>query len=98
MRDRALTVTVGASPAAGGRFYVRFVSERRSLPLDRFAAVGLLRPDAGCGDSRVLMDCHLHSDDDAICPRCLTWIEERQFVRLTAYGLLQHEVCPRRED
>jgi len=50
------------------------------------------------GESFVLSDSHLHSDDDSICPRCLTWIEERHFVRRTAYGVLQHEVCPRRQD
>ena len=43
----------------------------------------------------MLVDSHLHSDDDAICPRCLQWIEERDYVRRTAFGLLQHEVCPR---
>lgn len=39
-------------------------------------------------------DGHLHPRTDAVCPRCLTWIEEREFVRQTAYGPLQHEVCP----
>ncbi|MCW2673913.1 MAG: hypothetical protein JWP14_2502 [Frankiales bacterium] len=42
----------------------------------------------------LLVDSHLHTEDDAICPRCLTWIEERDYVRQTVYGLLQHEVCP----
>jgi hypothetical protein len=50
------------------------------------------------GEAHLLVDSHLHSDDDAICPRCLLWIEERDFVRRTGFGLLQHEVCPRRDD
>lgn len=41
-----------------------------------------------------LVDSHLHGDADAICPRCLTWIAERDYVRQTAFGPLQHEVCP----
>ncbi len=64
--------------------------------MDRLVAVGLTRPEPDSGDVHVVPDGHLHSDDDAICPRCLTWIEEREFVRRTAYGLLQHEVCPGR--
>ncbi len=65
--------------------------------MDRLVAVGLTRPAPDSGDVRVVPDGHLHSDGDAICPRCLTWIEEREFVRRTAYGPLQHEVCPRRD-
>ena len=52
------------------------------------------KPDPGDGLGHPVSDGHLHSDSDAICPRCLTWIEERDYVRQTAYGLLQHEVCP----
>ena len=58
--------------------------------------VGLTRPDPESGEHFVLADGHLHAEDDAICPRCLTWIEERDFVRRTGYGVLQHEVCPQR--
>ena len=64
-------------------------------PLDHnYLAAGLPRQDPLRDAVLLLADSHLHGDDDSICPRCLTWIEERQFVRLTAYGLLQHEVCP----
>jgi hypothetical protein len=51
------------------------------------------RPDPETGPG-VLVDGHLHSDSDAICPRCLSWIEGRDYVRQNIYGLLQHEVCP----
>ena len=73
------------------------MGSRRSS-LDRLAGVGLDRPDPVSGEAHLLVDSHLHSDDDAICPRCLLWIEERDFVRRTGFGLLQHEVCPRRDD
>lgn len=66
----------------------------RTSRLDRFAGVGLVKPDLEAEAAILLVDCHLHSDDDAICPRCLTWIEGRDFVRQTVYGLIQHEVCP----
>ena len=66
----------------------------RSSSFDRFAGAGLVRPDLETEAAILLVDSHLHSEDDAICPRCLTWIGERDFVRQTAYGLLQHEVCP----
>jgi hypothetical protein len=69
------------------------VGGRHTTWLDRFAGVGLLKPDLD-GEAVLLVDSHLHSDDDAICPRCLGWIGEREFVRQTAFGLLQHEVCP----
>jgi hypothetical protein len=42
----------------------------------------------------VVPDGHLHGELDAVCPRCLRWIEDREYVRRTAYGPLQHEVCP----
>ena len=70
------------------------MGSRRASSLDRFAGAGLLRPDLETEAVILLVDCHLHSDDDAICPRCLSWIGARDFVRQTAYGLLQHEVCP----
>lgn len=66
----------------------------RSTYLDRLVGAGLIRPDLETEAAILLVDCHLHSEDDAICPRCLTWIDGREFVRQTAYGLLQHEVCP----
>jgi hypothetical protein len=57
--------------------------------------LGVTRPRLEpAGEPLVLPDGHLHSSTDAICPRCLSWIEDRDYVRLTAYGLLQHEVCP----
>jgi hypothetical protein len=70
------------------------VGSRRSTYLDRYVGVGLIRPDLETEAAILLVDSHLHSEDDAICPRCLTWIGERDFVRQTVYGLLQHEVCP----
>ncbi len=36
----------------------------------------------------------LHVDADAICPRCLEWINPADIVRRTAYGPVQHETCP----
>ena len=62
--------------------------------LERMAVIGLGHGDAELTAEFVLRDGHLHGELDAICPRCLTWIEERDFVRRTAYGPLQHEVCP----
>lgn len=58
--------------------------------------IGLDPADADAVRAFVLPDGHLHPEADAVCPRCLTWIEERDFVRQTAYGPLQHEVCPER--
>ena len=60
----------------------------------RLAGVGLDQADAESVSAFVLPDGHLHGELDAVCPRCLRWIEERDFVRRTAYGPLQHEVCP----
>jgi hypothetical protein len=65
-------------------------------PIDRLVGVGLSKPTPSEVDLRVISDGHLHSECDAICPRCLTWIEERDYVRQTAFGVLQHEVCPQR--
>ena len=39
-------------------------------------------------------DSSLHADTDAICPRCLRWIGPEDYLRLTGFGLLQHEACP----
>ena len=38
----------------------------------------------------------MHVDGDDICPKCLGWISATAIVRRTAYGLVQHEACPRR--
>lgn len=38
-------------------------------------------------------DHELHVDADAVCPRCMRWIEPGDFVRRTAYGPHQHEAC-----
>jgi hypothetical protein len=38
-------------------------------------------------------DHELHVDADAVCPRCLSWIEPGDYVRRTAYGPYQHESC-----
>lgn len=65
-------------------------------PVDPLVGVGMSKPSRADGFGRPVPDGHLHSETDAICPRCLTWIEERDYVRQTAYGLLQHEVCPQR--
>jgi hypothetical protein len=70
------------------------VGSRASSRLDRYAGIGLIRPDLEDEAVLLLVDSHLHSGHDDICPRCLTFIEERDFVRQTVYGLLQHEVCP----
>ncbi|MFI5100638.1 MAG: hypothetical protein ACHQE5_09010 [Actinomycetes bacterium] len=35
----------------------------------------------------------LHVDADAVCPRCLQWIEPGDYVRRTAFGPHQHESC-----
>jgi len=35
----------------------------------------------------------LHVDADAVCPRCLRWIDPADFVRQTRIGLVQHEIC-----
>ena len=64
-----------------------------SSRLDRMVGVSLVRADLDV-EPVELIDSHLHGDVDAICPRCLAWIEERDYVRKTAFGPLQHEVCP----
>lgn len=68
------------------------VHRQGPLPLERLVWAGLTRPDRDTGDGD-LLDAHLHSDGDEVCPRCLGWIDGRDFVRRTAYGVLQHEVC-----
>jgi hypothetical protein len=35
----------------------------------------------------------LHVDADAVCPRCMRWIEPGDYVRRTAFGPHQHEAC-----
>jgi hypothetical protein len=61
---------------------------------ERLASVGLDLADNESVKALRVADGHLHGEYDAVCPRCLRWIEERDFVRRTAYGPLQHEVCP----
>lgn len=63
-------------------------------PMDRLAFIGLEHADAESVRAFALPDGHLHGTADAVCPRCLRWIEESEFVRRTGYGPLQHEVCP----
>ena len=58
------------------------------------ATIGLDHADAYRTSAFAVPDGHLHGELDAVCPRCLRWIEERDFVRRTAFGPLQHEVCP----
>ncbi len=49
---------------------------------------------ADCGAPRPRATEHeLHVDADAVCPRCLQWIEPGDFVRRTAFGPHQHESC-----
>ncbi len=36
----------------------------------------------------------LRVDADAICPRCMRFVDSTDIVRRTAYGLVQHEHCP----
>jgi len=67
--------------------YRRAVDEMDEV---RLPALIELAPPGGLGDSA------LHVDADAICPRCLTWIQPDDFVRLNAIDLVQHESCPRR--
>ena len=65
-------------------------------PWTGLVGVGLAASDAEDVRAFQVPDGHLHPEDDAVCPRCLSWIEEREFVRRTAYGPLQHAVCPER--
>jgi len=49
---------------------------------------------ANCGWPRTKGAEHeLHVDADAICPRCMRWIEPGDYVRRTAFGPHQHESC-----
>jgi len=64
------------------------------LWLDRVAVVCALgRPVAPHGYDYSAHD--LRVDEDCVCPRCLHWISPEDIVRRTAYGLTQHEACPR---
>lgn len=67
------------------------MTSRRPSHTERIA--GLTAPDPMIGARHAVGDAHLHGDDDSICPRCLTWIDGRDFVRRNALGLLQHEQC-----
>ena len=91
MRDRALTVTGRHSHGRTGPSYGRSVSSQR--PAYTQPITGLTAPDPVLGNRHAVGDAHLHGDDDSICPRCLTWIDGRDFVRRNALGLLQHEHC-----
>jgi len=71
----------------GGGMYRRAVDEVDEVRLP--ALIELAAP-GGLGDRA------LHVDADAICPRCLTWIQPEDYVRLNALDLVQHESCPRR--
>ena len=62
--------------------------------LERLATVGTRRWEADLLSAFMVPDGHLVGEQDAVCPRCLRWIDEGEFVRRTAYGPLQHEVCP----
>ena len=62
--------------------------------LEKLATLGMRRAEAEDLSAFVVPDGHLHGELDAVCPRCLRWIEDREYVRRTAYGPLQHEVCP----
>jgi hypothetical protein len=42
------------------------------------------------------VDAALHAQADAICPRCLGWIADRDYVRRNGIDLLEHESCPPR--
>lgn len=66
------------------------------FPWETREGVGLDAADSDAVAAFQVPDGHLHPGADAVCPRCLTWIEERDYVRRTAYGPLQHEVCPER--
>jgi hypothetical protein len=42
----------------------------------------------------VVGDGFLHAEQEAICPRCLSWITPRHYLRRNRYGLLEHDACP----
>jgi hypothetical protein len=50
-------------------------------------------PSVGGPAGRRTDEHELHVDADAICARCLEWIEPGDYVRRTAYGPYQHESC-----
>jgi hypothetical protein len=62
--------------------------------LEQLATLGLRRLDAEGLSAFVVSDGDLRGEHDAVCPRCFRWIGDQEFVRRTAYGPLQHEVCP----
>ncbi|MCU1600525.1 MAG: hypothetical protein JWO22_1234 [Frankiales bacterium] len=64
-----------------------------SSRLDRMAGLSLVKADWDV-EEVLLIDSHLHGEAGDVCPRCLRWIDPRDFVRQTAFGPLQHEVCP----
>ena len=76
---------------------MRFVNHRQGAvarAIDRVASFASARPPlTPYGYDFSSHD--LHVDGDLVCPRCLRWIRPKDFVRRTAYGPAQHEVCPR---
>ncbi len=60
------------------------VVSRALAPLLGFRSTGQRRTTSGH---------ELHVDRDVVCPRCLCWIGPDDYVRLTRYGLHQHEAC-----
>jgi len=86
--DRIVAIALLPNPAAlcngcamGRRSWSPFAQDSALLVLDAL-------PPGGPTDAS------LHVDEEAICPRCMWWIGPADFVRRTAYGLLQHEACP----
>jgi hypothetical protein len=62
--------------------------------IDAVATTGLgpaVVDPAPAGGAR---DHSLHTDSEAICPRCLRWIGPEDYLRRNGIGLLQHETCP----
>ncbi len=64
-----------------------------SSRLNPMAGLSLVKTDCDTA-SVLLIDGHLRGESDDVCPRCLRWIDPREYVRQTAFGPLQHEVCP----
>ena len=69
------------------------MSGRRSWATACTAACGRRWQPAALAPAPRSTEHELHVDADAVCPRCLRWIEPGDFVRRTAYGPHQHESC-----
>jgi hypothetical protein len=87
-------VTAAASRAELQPSYGREVDPSWSPPISRLVAAAMTLPASDGKEGRPVVDGHLRGRQDAVCPRCLEWIDEREYVRRTAYGPLQHEACP----